>query len=145
MAIASCLLCCHFWLWQWCKRRPTRRCTCSGERSRLNLGKRYNQWKVMLLSISWWSESPCQFCYIYNCFWHYIIPEWQLEVWSCCWMNTPAQFQIRLSLWATHSCHLCIALGKHISIRSSQSDQFSISFVLGLFPETEPYLPSFCQ
>ena len=62
----------------------------------------------------------------------YIVHTWgQWEVCSCCWMNTPARSQNRLSLWATHVLLSVYSIRKHVSIRSSSSDQFGSSFVLG--------------
>ena len=46
-------------------------------------------------------------------------------------MNTPARSQNRLSLWATHVLLSVYSIRKHVSIRSSSSDQFGSSFVLG--------------
>jgi len=46
-------------------------------------------------------------------------------------MNTPARSQNQLSLWATHVLPSVYSIRKHVSIRSSSSDQFGSSFVLG--------------
>ena len=103
----------------------------------------------MLLSISWCSElfsqcfsgfGPAWCTYKYDkyttsnsIYWlilyqTFVLPERRLEVWSCCWMNSPAWFQNQLSLWATHAFPSVYSMMEHVSIPSSSSDHLGWSF-----------------